>query len=115
MKLSDLKTTLGSTVFQINDKQGDENQRCCDYFESGVGYVFSSCDALDCAYLLEAKMTGADNDKYKAMQPDADKLNWNWEDLKGLINAYYTGGKDIGGGVTGVEDFRSVDIDWDGL
>lgn len=107
---------LKGTAFDMLDRTFEEdNLRCCDTYEYGVGYVFSRCDDIDVAYLLKELMADANNDKYKNMPVDENKLNWDWEALRSLINAYKRiGDGDLGEEISGEVDWRSIDIDWDG-
>jgi len=61
---------------------------CHDYYENGIGYVFTDCDNKIDALLIKDKDSGSIHDHFKNKEGDFVEYDWDWVKLQKLTNQY---------------------------
>lgn len=98
------------------DLADDAVLNCCDFYQRTVGYVFSECDSGINAF-IQANLTESETSlSYKEMTTEYKALEWNWDELIALMDAYCQGGatNETDGGATNETDGGNATNSTDG-
>jgi hypothetical protein len=84
-------TSSGVNSTSANNSTGGNSTsgnmiQCCDNYEAGSGYEFSTCEGVGA--LIRPELIGGARDIYWATQPPVDLLAPVWADLGHLLNNY---------------------------